>query len=231
MILQKWGDTLVMSFQNLWGGIIEFIPNLVIAIVIFLAGWVVGSLLGNVVSRVVRSLKIDDALASAGIGSLLHRAGMKLDAGKFLGMLVEWFVVVVFLIAAFDVLGLTAVNQFLTEVVVTYLPQVIVAALILVVAGVVAEASQKVVSGSARAAGLRSANLAGSVTRWSVWTFAIIISLSQLGIATVYLQTLFTGVVVALSIAAGLAFGLGGQDAAAQVIDKVRREIAEHNHQ
>ena len=230
MILQQWGDVLVASFQNLSNAVIGFIPNLVIAIVIFLAGWVVASLLGNVVERVVRTLKIDDALQGAGVGALLHKGGFKLDSGKFLGMLVEWFVVVVFLLASFDVLGLNAVNQFLTDVVVAYLPQVIVAALILVVAGVLAEASNKVVSGSARAAGLRSANLAGAVAKWSVWVFAIIIAMSQLGIATVYLQTLFTGVVVALSIAAGLAFGLGGQDAAGQVIDKMRREIADHNH-
>lgn len=229
MILQTWGDVLIASFQKLWEGVVTFIPNLVIAIVIFLAGWVVGSLLGNVVGRVVRSLKIDDALQGAGIGNLLNRAGFKLDSGRFLGTLVEWFVVVVFLIAAFDVLGLRYVNDFLSQVVVVYLPQVIVASLVLLVAGVVAEAMQKVVAGGAKAANLKSANLAGNVTRWAIWIFAIIIALSQLGIGTMYLQTLFTGVVVALSIALGLSFGLGGQDAAAQTIDRIRREVANHH--
>lgn len=231
MILQQWGDVLVASFQDLSNAVIGFIPNLVLAIVIFLAGWVVASLIGNLVDRVVKTLKVDDVLHSAGVGSLLHKAGFKLDSGKFLGMLVEWFVVVVFLIAAFDVLKLDTVNMFLTEVVVTYLPQVIVAALILIVAGVIAEASNKVVSGGARAAGLRSANLAGSVAKWAVWVFAIIVALSQLGIAQFYLQTFFQYAMVAIAIAAGLAFGLGGQDAAAQVIDKTRREINDHNHQ
>jgi small-conductance mechanosensitive channel len=231
MILQTWGDTLVGRFQDVGAGVVGFIPNLLVAIIIFLAGWVVGSLVGNVVARIVKSLRVDNALESAGIGTLLHRAGLKLDAGKFLGMLIEWFVVIVFLIASFDVLGLHYVNEFLVQVVAGYLPEVIVAVLVLLVGGVVAEAMQKVVAGSAKAAALSSANFLGSVTKWSIWTFAIVIALSHLGIGVVYLQTLFTGIVVALSIAAGLAFGLGGQDAAAQVIDKVRRDIAEHRHQ
>ena len=227
--LQTWGDTLVLKFQEVGAGVIGFIPNLVMAIVIFLAGWVVGSLLGNVVARVIKTIKVDHALQSAGIGNLVHRAGFQLDSGKFLGMLVEWFVVVVFLIAALDVLGLKYVNEFLVQVVAGYLPQVIVAVLVLLVAGVVGDVMERVVSGSAKAANISSANFLGKLTRWSVWIFGFIIALSQLGIGAIYLQTLFTGVVVALSIAIGLSFGLGGQDAAAQTIDKVRREIAEHH--
>ena len=115
--LQTWGDTLVMKFQQVGAGVVGFIPNLIVAVVIFLAGWVVGSLLGNVVARVIKTMKIDHALEGAGIGGLVHKAGFKLDVGKFLGMLVEWFVVVVFLIAALDVLGLNYVNQFLVQVV------------------------------------------------------------------------------------------------------------------
>ncbi len=178
--LQTWGDTLVMKFQQVGAGVIGFIPNLIVAVVIFLAGWVVGSLLGNVVARVIKTMKIDHALEGAGIGSLVNKAGFKLDVGKFLGMLVEWFVVVVFLIAALDVLGLNYVNQFLVQVVAGYLPQVIVAVLVLLVGGVVAEAAQKVVSGGAKAASVTSANFLGNLSRWSIWVFAFIVALSQL---------------------------------------------------
>lgn len=230
MTLQTWGDVLTASFQNLSMGVITFVPNLVVAIIIFLAGWVVGSLLGNLVARVVRSLRLDNALESAGIGALFGRAGFKLDSGKFLGMLVEWFVIVVFLIASFEILGLTYVNDFIKQVVVDYLPRVIVAVLMLLVAGVVADLMQKVVSGSARAAGVTSANFLGALTRWSIWAFAIIGAMIQLNVFAYVAQTLITGVIVALSVAFGLAFGLGGQDAAAQVIEKVRKETATHNH-
>ncbi len=166
-------------------------------------------------------------LRTTGLEDVVHRAGFKLNSGLFVGMLVEWFVVVAFLIAAFNVLGLNQVNVFLQQVVLYYIPQVIVAVLILLVAGIVAEVSQNIVAGSARAAGLASANFLGTVTRWAIWIFAILTALYQLGIAAAFVQTLFTGIVVAISIALGLSFGLGGQEAAGRVVDEVRRKVTE----
>jgi len=99
--------------------------------------------------------------------------------------------------------------------------------LILLVAAVIAEAMQKVIVGSAKAAGVRFAHLDGTITRWAIWVFAILAALFQLGIAAAFIQTLFTGVVVALALALGLSFGLGGQDAAARYIEKIRQEINE----
>jgi hypothetical protein len=110
------------------------------------------------------------------------------------------------------------------------LPQVIVAVLILLVSVVIADAVSKVVVGSAKAAGVRSANFLGTVTRWAIWIFAILAALVQLQIAVSFIQTLFTGVIVALSLAFGLAFGLGGQDAAAKWIEKTRSEIRDHHN-
>ncbi len=125
-------------------------------------------------------------------------------------------------------LGLRQVNIFLQDVVLTFIPQVIVAVLILIVAAVVADASQKVVVGAARAAEIRVAHFLGGLTRWSIWVFALLIALSQLGVANFFAQTLFTGVVIALSLAIGLAFGFGGQEAASRFIEKLRKDIS-HN--
>ena len=161
---------------------------------------------------------------------VLKRAGFNLDSGRFVGDLVEWFVIIVFLVASLDVLGLTQVNNFLQQVVLLYLPQVIVAVLILLIAVMIAAAMQRVVVGSAMAAGVRSANFLGAVTKWAIWIFAVLMALFQLGIAAPFVQTLFTGVVVAISLALGLSFGLGGQQAAAGFIEKVREEIKSHTH-
>ena len=221
MILKTWSEVLAQSFQDLWMGVVSFVPNLVVAIVIFIAGWVVGSLLGRVVSQIVKSLKVDNALRSAGSEALLNRAGFRLNSGKFLGGLVKWFVIVVFLVASFDVLGLNQVNDFLQQVVLLYLPQVIVAVLILLVAALIADAMQSVVKGSAKAAEIKAANFLGNVTKWSIWVFAILMALYQLGVAAAFVQTLFTGFVVALALASGLAFGLGGKDSAAKILSKM----------
>jgi hypothetical protein len=227
MILQTWGEVLRQSFMSLGVGLIGFLPNVIIAVVIFIAGWVVGSILCRIIAQVFAALKVDNMLRTTGLEDVVHRAGFKLNSGLFVGMLVEWFVVVAFLIAAFNVLGLNQVNVFLQQVVLYYIPQVIVAVLILLVAGIVAEVSQNIVAGSARAAGLASANFLGTVTRWAIWIFAILTALYQLGIAAAFVQTLFTGIVVAISIALGLSFGLGGQEAAGRVVDEVRRKVTE----
>ena len=227
-ILNSWGDAITNSFMGLWDGVIHFLPNVVLAIIIFLAGWVVGRLLGDIVTRVVRSLKLDSVLEQAGIGQLIHRAGGRLDVGKFLGFLVEMFVMVAFLMAAFDVLGLRVVNDFLKEIV-GYLPNVIVAVLILLAGGVVADVASKLVEGGSKAANVSSANFLSRVTHWAVWVFTILVALNQVGIASDIIQILLQGVVVAVSVAVGLAFGLGGQDAASDVIDRIRRGISREN--
>ncbi len=225
MVFTTWADVLSQSFQNLFYGLVAFIPNLVVAVVIFIVGWLVGVGLGRVVKQVVDALRVDNALRSTGIERLLSRSGFELSSGKFLGFLVEWFFIIVFLKASLDVLGLTKVNLFISEVVLGYLPQVIVAVLILLVAAVVAEAAERVVVGSAKAASLRAAGFIGKVTRYSIWIFALLAALAQLNVATAFVQTLFTGVVIAVSLAIGLSFGLGGQSSAARYLDKLQSEI------
>lgn len=227
-MFETWSSGLRESFNELGNGVIGFIPEFVVAIVIFIIGWAVGSLLGQIVAQIVRSLKVDNLLKSAKVDEVLKRGGFNLDSGRFLGALVEWFVILVFLVASLDVLGLSQVNEFLRGVVLTYLPQVIVAVLILLVAVVIASAMQRIVVGAAMAAGVKSANFLGVLTKWSIWIFAVLMALLQLNIAGVLIQTLFQGVVVALSLAFGLSFGLGGQQAAAEFIDKVKGEIKSH---
>lgn len=226
MFLQQWADVLTQSFQNLFYGVVAFLPNLLAAIVIFVIGWLIGAGLARVVAQVVGALRVDQALRAAGVDRVVERAGFTLNSGAFLGVLVKWFFIIVFLVAALDVLGLTQVTIFLRAVVLGYLPQVIVAVLIMLVAAVVAEAAQRVVAGSAAAANLKSANFLGAVSRWAIWIFAILAALDQLGV-TPFVQTLFTGVVVALALAFGLAFGLGGQAAAARSIEKMREQVTD----
>ena len=97
MLLESWGVVLTRSFQDIWLGVVDFVPNLVAALIIFIVGWIIGALLGRVVSQIIQSLKIDNALKSAGAEELLSKAGFRLDSGRFLGELVKWFVIVVFL--------------------------------------------------------------------------------------------------------------------------------------
>lgn len=230
MYLNTWGGALRTSFDNLWLGVAGIVPNLVVALIIVILGWLVGALLGRAVWHVFKSLRIDDALRRAGFDSFLRRGGLSLDSGAFIGGLVKWFVIVVFLVAAFDVLGLVGVKVFLQQVVLTYLPRVIIAALVLLVAGVIGDVVDRVVVAAAKTADVRTAHLAGAVARWAVWIFAILVALSHLGIADTFAETLFSGVVIAISLALGLSFGLGGQEAAGRFIEKLRSDMSGHHH-
>lgn len=213
------------AFSSLLVGVIAFLPKLIVAIVIIILGWLIGAALSKVISQIFRALRVDSALEAAGARQLVNKAGFGLNSGRFVGELVKWFIVLVSLIAVLSILGLSEVTFFLQGIVIGYLPQVIVAVLILVVAIVLADVARRVVVASAKAAGLRKAGLLGSVTKWAIWIFAILAALFQLNIAATFIQTLFTGVVVAFSVALGLAFGLGGRDAAKETIEDIRSEI------
>lgn len=224
MIFQTWGDVVVASLQQAWSAVVSFVPLLLSALIVFVIGWIIAVALGKLVEQVIKALRVDMFLSKLDFEKAMERAGMRLNTGAFVGGLVRWFLIIVALLAAANILQLTQVTDFLTSVLL-YLPNVVVAVLILVIAALVAEVAERVVRGSVEAAGLRRGSLVGLVARWSVWVFAIVAALLQLGVATVLLQTVVTGLVAMLALAFGLAFGLGGKDAAGAVVDRVIREV------
>jgi hypothetical protein len=228
MIVTQSAGAVQGSFYDLWYTVAQYIPAILAAVIVFLIGWIVGIILYRVVVEIVRVLRIDDALRAAGMNDAAKQAGFNLDVGKFLGKLVEWFVILVFLVASLDILGLTRVTVFLQTIVLLYLPQVIVAALIVILGAIVAEVVRGLIAHSGKATGAHGANLAGTIAKYAIWITAIMAALTQLGIASEMLQTLFTGVVIAISLAFGLSFGLGGKEAAARTIERVRSEIQHH---
>lgn len=225
MLLQNWGDVFSQSLMSLWYGFVNFVPGLLGAIILFIIGWAVGSIVGKAITQLVAILKVDKLFESAGAKDFMNRAGLRLNVSGFIGGVVKWFIIVVFLMAALQIIGLTQVNDFLREAVLYYLPKVIIASLVLIIATVLADAMKKLVRASAQAANIRSANMLGSITLYAIWIFAGIIALSELGIATAFMQIMFTGFIAALAIALGLAFGLGGKDAANRAIDKISDDM------
>ena len=222
MFIQQWGDVLTSSLQGLWLGVVAFVPKLIFAVIIFIIGWAIGSVVSRALTQVINALKINRLFETVGAKSVLDRAGFRLDFGRFIGEIAKWFIVLVFLMASLDVLGLNQVNLFLREVVLGYLPRVFIAALLIVIATLLSDAIKRFVEGSAMAMGVRSAKMAGTVAKWAIWVFVIIIVLSELGIAPAFMQILFTGIIAMLALAGGLAFGLGGRDAATKVIERVK---------
>ncbi len=221
-----WGDVFNASLQELWWGFIQFAPRLILAIVLFVIGWVLGNLVARAFEHVVSALKVDKLFQSIGMDDLLRRAGMNLNSGYFIGQIVKWFVIVIFLLPSLSLVGLNYVSTFLREDVLIFLPRVIVAALILIIATIVAEALSRAVTAGSKAMNLRSANMLGTIAKYAVWVFAFIIALGQLGVAAAYMQILFAGIIGMFAVAGALAFGLGGKDHASRFISKLGEDMS-----
>jgi hypothetical protein len=211
------GQALVDTSMTL----IAFLPSVIIAVIIFALGWAFGSVLGRAVSHLISVLRIDNALHKAGLDTVSDRAGVRISLAGFLGATVKWLVIISFTIASAEILGLTQVTQLLRDILM-YIPQVIIAALVLVMATLVADFVYRIVSHSTKATGMKG-EFAAKVSKWSIIIVGgIFPALTQLRIAQGLVEVLFTGIVFALALSLGLAFGLGGRDAAARVIEKVK---------
>lgn len=224
MLVQTWVDTLAGSLGQLWGKVASFLPDLVGALIVLVIGLIVAAGLEKLVERVIYYLRLDSLLKQVGIEAFLSRGNIRLNAGHFLGQLVYWFFIIVFLVAASDILGFTALSAFLTDVL-NYIPSVIVAALILLASFVVANFLRGLIRASVMGARLHAARTLGTIAWWGIVVFGFLTALVQLGVAVQIINTLITGLVAMLALAGGLAFGLGGKEHANAWLSKIKEEL------
>jgi len=223
---QNWAEVLTFSFQSVWTGVINFLPKFIGALIIVIFGLIIASALRVIVERIIGVLKIDSLLRRIGLSPFFERAGMQINSAKFFGLLIYWFLIVVFVLAVADILGLYGVSLFLRDVI-SYLPNIIVAVLIMLAAIVLANFLKSLVKASVSSAKLHNPKFLGSLTWWVVVVFGFLAALIQVGVAGVILNTLATGLIAMLAIAGGIAFGLGGKDYAAHLIERFRHETEE----
>jgi len=226
MVLQNWIEAIRLSFVDLSSGFASTLLNILGALIVFFIGWAIAIGLQRLVVEILKTLRIDQLLEKMGAGSALEKAGLKLDVANWIGLLVKWFMIFGFLLAATDILGLQDVSAFLRSVLM-YIPNIVVAAVILVAGVWFAGVLQKLVLASISASKIKTAAFVGTITKWAILLFALFAALIQLGIAPALLQTIVTGLIAMLAIAGGLAFGLGGREHAARLIGKIRDEMFE----
>lgn len=225
MLIQSWSQVFVLSLQGLWYGFVATVPKILLAIIVFIIGWVIASTLAKLVAAGIDALKLDKLFAGTGANEALSRAGWHLHIGGVIGWLVKWLIVIAFFIASVNILGLNQVSSFLGQIL-SYIPQIIIAVLVLVAGTIVADFVRKFVSGSAAIANVRSARMIGTIAYYAIWILAIVTALDKLGIFGYFGQILFTGLVVMLALGFGLAFGLGGKDAAGRWVNKISEDLS-----
>lgn len=210
------------SFSDFWAKFTGFIPTLLLAIALLFAGFIIAWILEVMSRRILRAIKLEEIVAKVGIKRMFEKAGLKMTFTRLLSGVVYWFVLIVFLAAVVNVLGLTQLSSFLDGLV-AYLPNVIAAVAILIIGILVGNLLYNVVKNASESARIQAAGLLATLTKWAIFIFAFIAALVQLKVAPDLLKILFTGFIVMLSLAGGLAFGLGGKDAAKETIDKLKR--------
>ena len=214
------GDTLAASLNNSLVGAVDFVPKFIAGLIILLIGIVVAAILKQVVVSIFKALKIDSFLKKYGVPELKE----EFTWTNILGELVRWFVIIVFLIPTADVWGLPRITTVLNEFLV-YLPNVFVAAIVALVGFVFARLAHDVILVSAKNVDTKTAGTIATVARWAINIFVILAVLTQLGVAADLVRILFTGFVAMLAVAGGIAFGLGGQNAAKDTIESVRKKL------
>jgi len=224
MTLQAWLDILFQSLTQLGTSTAAFIPALVGALLTLVVGWIVAAGLGTLVEKIVTLAQVDALLKKAGVEELVSRGGMRMHAGNFLGRIVYWFVMIGFLIAVSDILGLPQFSQFLTQVM-AYLPSVFAATVIMLATVWVANLVKVFVSASAKGAELAGSELVGAIAWWAIFVFGLFATLLQLQVAETIVSIVVTGLVAMFAIAGGLAFGLGGKAYAEHLIERFRRIV------
>jgi hypothetical protein len=220
MITTDVSSSVVSATSLLWEKLMWLIPALIIAVFVVLIGWMIATILGSVVEKILNKFNINKAAESLGISKALSGLSLGSNITRFAGLTVKWFIAIVFFLAASDILRLTQVTDFLNRVLL-YIPNIIAAVLILAAGILLANILDKVIHKSAKVSGFISPNLLGQIAKWAILVFAILASLVQLGIATKLIETLFTGIVVMLALAGGLAFGIGGKDKGKEIINKM----------
>ena len=218
--LRDTGDAIWYSFVNALNSFMSFLPALLGAIIVLVIGWVVSGLLARLIVRALNAIGFERAVHNSGIADFIRRSGTKWTTSQLIAELIKWFIRLIFIQAAANILGMAQVTTIINSIVL-FIPNLIVAVVIIVVGSLIARFLAGAVRASVSEVGAGSPNLLAALTQYAVIGFAVIAAANQLGIAAVVVNTLFIGLVGSVALAAGLALGLGGRDVGAKVMQSL----------
>jgi len=211
--------TLRAAAADALDAVVTMLPRLLGFVLVLAVGWLLSYLLGRGVAAVLHAVRFDDLARRSGLTGLAERLGIQADGTRIVTVLAQWAVRLITLVVAFDLLDLPAVSVLLQRLLL-WLPNLVVALVVLVLGGLAANSLAALVRRSVAGTAVGSPDLLATVTQVAVWVFAVVIAVGQLGIARTVVDALVIGLVGALALASGLAFGLGGRDRAARLLDR-----------
>jgi hypothetical protein len=215
--VRDWSEATLTSLAAAMTLFFEAIPKILGFLAVIIIGWIVASVIARAIAAVLRSVRFNELAVQSGFNGFIENTGMQTDASGAIALTVKWFVRLIALVVAFDALGLPAVSDVLRQLLL-WIPNLVVGIVVLVIGGLAANALANLVRGATAQGGLGNPDLLATVAKVAVWAFAIVVAVNQIGIAQTLVNELFIAVVGAAAIALGLAFGLGGRDTAAKIV-------------
>jgi len=212
--IQSAGDSVLLSLTAFF----NYLPSLIGAIVLLIIGWIVAKLVARLLETGLNAAGFERSMERSGVSDFLRRAGSRTTGTHVVAKLMQWFIMLIFVQAAANLLRITEVTTILNAIVL-YIPRVIIAIAIVVVGGLVARMLGGLVRGAVAEAGAGNPNLFGTLTQYTVLGLAIIAALDQIQIARIVVDTLMIGLVASAALAVGLAFGLGGREVGAKITE------------
>jgi len=222
--LAEWYSITYEALFELWAGFLIMLPKVLGALIVFIVGWLVAVGIGNLVAEILKRAKVNTLFNKGHWDEAFESAGIKVDVSEFVGAIIKWALVCVFLLVAVEILGFLQFAAFLTTVL-AFVPSVFISVLIFIVAVILSDICEKLVMASIAKAKVGYVRIGGMIVRSSIMGFAFLAILFQLGIAKNLVLTLFTGLVGALALSFGLAFGLGGKDFARDILKELKDRL------
>lgn len=214
--VQNWGDAVLLSATEALSNFLGFLPALIGAILVLVIGWFLSGLIAGLVEKGLKLVGFEHAANTTGINGFIGRAGSEWTASKVVAEIVKWFIRLIAIQAAAQILGMERISDIINAILL-WLPNLVVALAIIVIGALIGRFVAGLVRGSTSEMGFGNPDLLASIARVAIMVFAVIAAIDQLGIAETVVNTLFTAAVAALALAIGLSFGLGGQDVARQI--------------
>jgi hypothetical protein len=215
-------DTLAITMEPLreFGRQLGFLlPRILLALVVLLAGWLLAKVARLAVVKTLRAINFHVLTERAGVDHFLQQGGTEKDTSDFVGLIAYWLVILAALIVAFDTLALTQVTDLLMRVVL-FLPRLLVALLVVVFGAYFGRFVGNAVRTYLRGVGIPDADLLGRIVRWAVLTFVVLLAIDHLEIGGGLIQQTFLILLIGIVLALALAFGLGGRERAARLLER-----------
>jgi len=219
----EWKNLVIEPVTQMLTRIMAYLPVLLGVLVILIVGWIVAKAIRRLVDWLLKAIRFDALADKAGISEILRKGDLKITAREVVSSIVYWLIIIMVLVMTVDALGLPKSSDIL-ESLFAYVPKVIAALLVLIVAMFLANFVSGIVRTAAGNANLPKPEILAGISRWAIIIFAVTISLEQLGIAPLLVTATFNIILGGIVLALALAFGLGGKDAAAKYLEELRQK-------